>query len=330
MKAANATPIRLDFEDYHPPRDDFLNEVLDGLSRPQKTLPSKYFYDEHGSRLFDEITHLDEYYPTRTEQAIMVQHADEIGSVLGAGTLLVEYGSGSSVKTRQLLEHTPDLAGYIPVDISKEHLLATAAELSADYPHLNITPVCADYTGVFELPIDRARVKHIVVYFPGSTIGNFTRSQAAVFLRHVAEVCGPGGGFLVGADLEKGTAILEAAYNDKKGVTADFNLNILRRINAELGADFELMHFRHRAFYNRPEGRIEMHLVSTREQEVHVGHATFRFAEGETILTEYSHKYRIEDFHALLATVGFVPRQVWTDARNLFSIHYLQIPAKGV
>lgn len=300
-----------------------LAEVTAGLSLPQKTLPSKFFYDERGSQLFDEITGLDEYYLTRAETALMQQHGPEIARLLGPGCLLIEYGSGSSVKTRILLDHVTDPAGYMPIDISTEHLLKTAEALQADYPDLPVMPVSADFTASFELPDPPRDVRRRVVYFPGSTIGNFTKPAAASLLSQMARVSGPGGGVLVGVDLDKDPGILHAAYNDSQGVTAEFNLNILTRLNRELGAEFDLGGFAHEARYNREQSRIEMHLVSRHEQCAAINGRTFRFAQGETILTEYSHKYTAESFGKMAAEAGLRTERVWCDSRGLFSVQFL-------
>ena len=303
----------------------FLGEAMAGLKQPQKTLPCKYFYDLRGSQLFDQICELPEYYPTRTEAGIMEDHIADMAAVFGAGCLLIEYGSGSSTKTRILLDHLPPLAGYVPMDISREHLHQTAESLAAAYPALEILPLCADYTAPFELPEATRAVQSRVVYFPGSTIGNFHRPEAAAFLRRIAEVCGPGGGLLIGVDLRKPPLILEAAYNDVQGVTAAFNLNLLRRMNAELGADFDLEGFAHQAFYNEEIGRIEMHLRSLRAQTVCVGGESIPFEEDETIWTECSYKYSLPEFAALAASAGFAVRQVWTDSEQKFSVQYLTV-----
>ena len=303
----------------------FRAEVLTGLQSFEKTLPCKYFYDRRGSQLFDRICDLPEYYPTRTEAGIMRDHAEEMAALFGPDCLLIEYGSGSSTKTRILLDHLPHLAGYVPMDISREHLYQTAAGLAAAYPHLDILPLCADYTADFDLPAARRPVRSRAVYFPGSTIGNFHRDQAETFLRQIAEVCGSGGGLLIGVDLKKAPQVLEPAYNDAQGVTAAFNLNLLRRINAELGADFDLDQFGHYAFYNALAGRIEMHLMSLRPQTVHLGSAAITFEEEETILTECSYKYSLPDFAALASAAGLAVRRVWTDPEQKFSVQYLTV-----
>ena len=298
-----------------------MDEIIQGLSGRQKMLPSKLFYDERGSQLFDEICNLSEYYVTRTETAMMNEYADEMAAELGSGALLIEYGSGSSTKTRVLLSHLDRLAGYVPIDISKEHLLRSATTLAAVYPSLTILPVCADYTSAFRLPdLDGARP---VVYFPGSTIGNFSPDEARAFLRRIAGIVGPGGGLLIGVDLKKDIALIEAAYNDAQGITAAFNKNMLARINRELGGTFDLDRFEHEAFYNRAHGRIEMHLISLANQCVRIGAWQVPFRKGETILTEYSHKYSLDDFAALAASAGFAVEQVWTDDAQLFSVQDL-------
>lgn len=307
--------------DFCPEKDTFLDEVQRGLHQPQKSIPAKFFYDVRGSHLFDRITELPEYYLTRTEMGIMRRFVGEMVERMGPRTLLVEYGSGSSLKTRILLDHLTAPAGYVPIDISKEHLLRSAATLAAAYPGLAILPVCADYTTAFHLPdFDAARP---VVYFPGSTIGNFTPDEARAFLRRIAGIVGPGGGLLIGVDLKKDAAVIEAAYNDAQGVTAAFNKNVLARINRELGGTFDLDAFEHRAFYNCAHGRIEMHLVSLVDQCVRLGASRIFFRGGETILTEYSYKYSLDDFAALAASTGFAVEQVWTDDAQLFSVQDL-------
>jgi dimethylhistidine N-methyltransferase len=300
----------------------FLADVLDGLCRTARTLPCKYFYDELGSRLFDRICELDEYYLTRTELAIL-RRAPEMVALLGPACLLVEFGSGSGLKTRLLLDHLPEPAAYVPVDLARGHLLQSAAELAARYPGLEILPLCADFAGDLELPMPRRPAARRAVFFPGSTIGNFGPDETHQLLRRIARLCGPGGGLLLGTDLRKDPAVLEAAYNDREGVTRAFNLNLLRRINRELGADFDLDAFRHAAVYNRARGRIEMHLVSRRAQEVHVGGTAIRFAEGETICTEYSYKYDLDEFRAQAAAAGLDVARVWTDERRYFAVQYL-------
>jgi dimethylhistidine N-methyltransferase len=314
---------RVTLFDYEPTPASIADDVLSGLRQPAKTLPCKLFYDERGSRLFEEICELEEYYPTRTEVGILTAHADEMAALIGARCRLVELGSGSSTKTRILLDHLDDPVAYVPIDISKTALLEASASLAAAYPSLEVLAVCADYTQDFQLPEPREPAARTVCFFPGSTIGNLVPAEAEGFLRRIAGWCGPGSGLLIGVDLRKDRAILEPAYDDAKGVTAAFNLNLLERINRELDADFEVDAFRHRALYDEEEGRIEMHLVSRRPQTVRVRGRVIRFAEGEAITTEYSYKYRIEDFHRLAGRAGFAAARVWTDERRLFSVHYL-------
>jgi len=315
--------------DSRPKSDGFRDEVLRGLRQQQKEIPSKYFYDERGSRLFDRICELEDYYPTRTEAAIMREHVAEMAELLGPSCLLIEYGSGSSTKTRILLDHLREPAAYVPVDISCEHLLRAAADLRQVYPGLRVLPVCADYTAHFELPDRDGAVARTAVYFPGSTVGNFHPEQAREFLRHVVDVAGPGGALLIGVDLKKDPRILERAYNDREGVTAAFNLNMLARINRELGAEFDLDAFRHHAFYNEDHGRIEMHLVSLRAQTVRVGNVAIAFREGETIFTESSYKYDRDEFAQLAGRVGWTVERVWTDAQGLFSVQYCSYSASA-
>ena len=301
----------------------FRRDVLAGLRAPQKTLPCKYFYDAAGSALFEEITRLDAYYPTRTETAILESHGDEMAALVGPRARIVEYGSGSSEKTRLLLDRLDGPAAYVPIDISEGHLLEAAGALRAQYPGLPIVPVAADYTAPFHLPDTPGR--RTVVFFPGSTIGNFEPAAAVPFLAGMARVAGPGGGLVVGVDLRKDAAVLARAYDDEEGVTAAFNLNLLVRINRELGADFDLAGFAHRAVWNGALGRVEMHLVSRTDQQVHVGGERVDFRAGETIHTENSYKYTVAGFGEIAAQAGFQPVQVWTDAAAYFSVHYLVV-----
>ncbi|MGD9722541.1 MAG: L-histidine N(alpha)-methyltransferase [Pirellulales bacterium] len=303
----------------------FLHDVLAGLSASHKRIPCKYFYDKRGSELFDRICTLEEYYPTRTELAIMERHAAEMGAQIGPGAMLVEFGSGSSVKTRYLLDGLPQPVAYVPVDISGEHLYETAAELSLDYPHIEILPVCADFSGDFALPAATSKPTHTAVYFPGSTIGNFLPRRAIALLRRIATLCGTGGGLLIGIDLRKDARTISAAYNDALGVTAEFNLNLLRRINRDLQGDFDLSQFAHRADYDPLRGRVEMYLVSQRPQVVHLGGRTFEFATGETICTEYSHKYSVAEFAELGAAAGLSLHRVWTDRAGYFAVLHLAV-----
>lgn len=305
-------------------QEDIHSEVIEGLSKPQKQLPSKLFYDEKGSMLFDEITNLEEYYPTRTELKIMEDNIQEISALLGEGTMLIELGSGSSLKIRLLLDNIPGLAGYIPIDISTEHLINSCEMLKKDYPNLDIFPLAADYTKDFDLPKINKPYDHIAVYYPGSTIGNFTPQKAKEFLKRISKICGSNGGLIIGVDLKKDKNILEAAYNDKKGITAAFNLNILERLNNELNSDFNLNKFEHSAFFNEEESRIEMHLVSQDNFDVHINGAVIHFRKGESILTEYSYKYSPEAFAELVSDF-FNVKKIWTDKDKLFSIQYLRV-----
>lgn len=313
---------QLRLSDFEPEQQTFYNDVLQGLQAQQKTLPSKYFYDGCGSQLFEQICEQDEYYLTRTELSIMQEQARAMAELLGPRCLLIEYGSGSSLKTRLLLDALPDLAGYVPIDISKEQLLCSVATLAMAYPDLEVLPVCADYTGAFELPIPQKPFARTVAYFPGSTIGNFERVAAQSFLRQVARVC-RSGGLLIGVDLQKDFTILHRAYNDGQGVTAQFNKHLLERINCELGANFQIQHFGHYAFYNPAQGRVEMHLVSLQDQTVRIGQAEISFRRGESIWTESSYKYALDEFASLAAGAGFTVKRVWTDPRALFSVQYL-------
>jgi dimethylhistidine N-methyltransferase len=310
------------------PETSFRDDVLAGLGATAKSLPCKYFYDEQGSALFEQICELPEYYPTRTELAIMRSEARRMAEEIGPDALVVEFGSGSSTKTRLLLDQLQRPAGYVPVDISGAHLEASAAALRAEYPRLEVVPIAGDFTRTFELPDSLCAVaKRIVVYFPGSTIGNFTTIQAEQLLGSIAALVGPGGGLLIGADLVKATDVLERAYDDAQGVTAAFNLNLLARINRELGADFQTEHFRHVARYDEARARIEILIESLREQQVRIDGHSIRFEAGEHILTEYSHKYTLNGFAALARVAGFEVARAWSDPESRFSVQYLTLPA---
>ncbi|MFC1982493.1 L-histidine N(alpha)-methyltransferase [Chloroflexota bacterium] len=311
--------------DFAPGHERFLAEVLSGLRKPRKELPSKYFYDECGSHLYDQICALDEYYIPLTEASIMRAHIGEMTKLIGPHALLIEYGSGNCEKVRFLLEHLDDPVAYVPIDISREQLLHVTDELASDYPKLRVLPVCADYTSSLELPVPRRSTNRVVVYFPGSTIGNFDPIPAKNFLEHLASVCGPGGVLLIGVDLKKDPAVLHSAYNDKEGITAMFNLNLLARFNRELNCDFQLESFQHYAFYNPQEGRIEMHLISQREQIVHLDNMTIPFAKGESIWTESSYKYNLDEFEQMAVSAGFKVERVWMDERMWFSVQYLVV-----
>jgi len=308
--------------DQQPDQQDFLAHVLEGLDAPQKWLSPMYFYDAVGSQLFDRICEQDEYYPTRTELEIIETRLAEIVSVVGTQALIIEPGSGSSLKTRTLLAALDDPAGYVPVEISREHLLDAVESLRVAFPDLPVLPVCADFTAPFDIPSTELPTRQRVVFFPGSTIGNFSPPDAVTLLDSLRATVTPGDGLLIGVDLQKETAVLERAYNDAAGVTAAFNLNLLQRINSELSADFNLSRFSHRALWNAKDSRIEMHLVSEDEQQVRVGGRTFHFERGEHILSECSYKFSLDGFAALAAEAGWQRRQVWTDPRGYFSLQY--------
>jgi len=314
---------RLALHDVSPQQTAELTEVLRGLRSPQKELPCKLLYDEIGSQLFEEITTLDDYYPTRVELRIMRTASAEMAARIGPDCVLIEYGSGSSTKTPLLLEQLVRPAAYVPLDISRELLELSAAALAETFPTLRVVPVHADYTATLELPADLPRGR-CVAYYPGSTIGNFVPEDARRFLARIGEVCGPDGGLLLGVDLKKDPLMLHRAYNDALGVTAAFNLNILARLNRELGANFDLRQFRHYAFYNPVFERVEMHLVSLAEQTVTVAGVVIPFDRGESIWTEASYKYTPREFAALAAGAGWQVTQYWTDDRGLFSVQYLE------
>jgi dimethylhistidine N-methyltransferase len=301
----------------------FRQAVVLGLNEPARSLPAKYFYDERGSQLFDQICDLTEYYPTRSETQIMKRFAASMANQIGSDVRLIEYGSGSSLKTRFLLDHLVDPTSYVPVDISAEHLIRTAENLARDYPLVDVCPVVADFTRPFELPRTAFGTAGQCIYFPGSTIGNFGPDEATSLLASMARTVDDDGGLLIGFDLQKDISVLEAAYNDRQGVTAEFNRNLLRRINLELGADFDRDQFEHLAFYNRSAHRIEMHLVSRREQLVTIDDELFFIGWGETICTEYSYKYTVESFGAMASSVGWSTDQVWSDPNEYFAVMYL-------
>jgi len=311
-------------QDLEPSTQEFRDAVLAGLGEAQKTLPCKFFYDAEGSHLFDQICELPEYYPTRTELKLLADKAGEIAELIGRRARLVEFGSGAGVKIRLLLNALDRPAAYVPVDISREHLMMAAADLARDFPALQIAPICADYTKPFALPASAGpRSETTVGFFPGSTIGNFTPAEARGFLSRARKLLGPGSSMVVGVDLRKDAKILVPAYDDAAGVTAAFNLNLLVRINRELDGTFDLEQFAHEARWNDADGRIEMHLVSRRGQDVRIGAACFSFRAGETIHTENSHKYTLDQFRSLAIEAGYTPRAAWTDAAGLFSVHML-------
>lgn len=305
------------------PQQDLLTEVLEGLSKPQKMLPSKLFYDEKGSRLFDMICELDEYYLTRTETKILSDNIDEITSLIGNKCVFVELGSGSSVKIKLLLDNIENITAYVPVDISAEHLIKSTGLLQNEYSDLKIYPIVADYTRWFSLPDIKEKFNSIYAFYPGSTIGNFTPVNAREFLGRIADICGNGSGLLIGVDLQKKESLLNKAYNDSEGITAEFNLNILHHINELFGANFNLSKFKHHAFYNKAEGRIEMHLLSLAQQVITIDHQSISIGKYETILTEYSYKYTTESFTELVKDIYEVEK-VWMDRDKLFSVQFMR------
>jgi dimethylhistidine N-methyltransferase len=316
---------RIDFHDLAPGEESFRDAVLKGLAADRKSIPCKFFYDARGSALFEAICRLPEYYPTRTEIAILEENAAEIAAQMGPHCRLIELGSGASRKVRILLDALDRPAAYVPVDISREHLRDAATSLAADFPALPVIAVCADYTRPFAMPpLPGPRGKR-VGFFPGSTIGNFEPGPAARFLANLAAILGPGGELLIGVDLKKDRAILETAYDDPAGVTAQFNLNLLERINRELDGDLDIDRFEHVALYNPVHGRIEIYIKSLPEQHARIAGRRFRFAAGELIHTEYSYKYTVPEFRALAAQAGFRPVDTWTDPARLFSAHYFRL-----
>jgi len=299
-----------------------LREIIDGLQQAEKMISPKYFYDERGSQLFDQITTLPEYYPTATELGIMRENIAEITALIGPQASLIELGSGSSLKTRVLLEEFADQAVYVPVDISEDHLLASARQIRAEFPELEVLPVVADFTKRFALPNPTTLPLRNIVYFPGSTIGNFTHDAAHELLKVMHHESGENGALLIGVDLQKDPATIERAYNDSAGVTAEFNLNMLRHLNREYGSDFDLGAWSHDARYNETAGRIELRLINSTTQTVHIGGETIVIDAGEGVLSEYSHKYTLDGFAAMAEQAGFEIAQVWTDPEQLFSVQY--------
>ena len=316
----SSTAIR--FYDAHPGTRDLRREVLLGLAASPKAIPPKFFYDQRGSELFDAICELPEYYQTRTEMNILRSCAAELVDHIGPDCLLIELGSGASKKVRLLLEELRP-SGYLGVDISREFLLDSTRSLAADYPWLDVHAACVDFSHSLEIP-DCEHPDHRVTFFPGSSIGNFDPDEAIQLMQRIAELMDNDGHLLIGVDLKKDVRILNAAYNDAAGVTAEFNLNLLHRISNELDSDIDPASFRHEAFYNAGPGRIEMHLVSRCAQSVRVEDSVFEFQKGETIHTENSYKYTIEQFGAMAAAAGFRQQQLWTDDADLFSVQLLK------
>jgi L-histidine N-alpha-methyltransferase len=312
------------FHDLAPSEESFRDAVFAGLGQAKKTLPCKFFYDAQGSALFERICEVPEYYLTRTEIGILEDNAGEIARHIGAHCRLIELGSGSSRKVRILLEALEAPAAYVPVDISREYLREAASRLAADFPDLSVVAVCADYTRPFALPPLPGRPGKRVGFFPGSTIGNFEPEAVVRFLAHCAELLGPEAEMLIGVDLKKDPAILNQAYNDREGLNAAFNLNLLTRINRELGGDLNVARFEHLAFYNEEVGRMELYLKSLADQTATIAGRPVRFAEGERIHTENSYKYAIPEFRALASRAGFRAVHTWTDQNELFSVHYFR------
>jgi len=306
-------------------KENFRDEVLDGLSKSPRQLPYKFFYDQRGAQLFQEICDLPEYYITRTEIEILRLHGADMAKALGPQVELIGLGTGAGTKTRILLEELHNPAVYVPIDISKEQLERSSARFREMFPTLQVLPVCVDYLEPFELPLPRRLSSRSVIYFPGSTIGNFEPEIASEFLARLVDVAGDGGGLLIGVDLQKDRDVLERAYNDAAGVTAQFNKNLLVRINRELEANFDLNRWQHHAIYSPSEGRIEIYLISDKEQTVHIGAREFQFRAGEEILTEYSYKHTIAGFIDLARQAGFHFEQVWTDGARWFGVFYFTV-----
>jgi dimethylhistidine N-methyltransferase len=320
-------PRSLRVYDLHPSAADFEGEVVAGLTQPQKRLPCKYFYDAEGAALFEAICATPEYYLTRTELQIFRDHLPEVAKLVGPGAVVIEPGSGSGVKTRMLLEALQEPSAYVPVDLSRAQLLATAAEIAGALPDLEVLPVCADYTQAFPLPGPMASEGgRRVVFYPGSTIGNFDRQEAQGFLRHLAERIGPGGAIVLGVDLKKDPLVLHAAYNDAAGITARFNKNLLVRIAHTLQVDIHVDAFQHYAFYDPVEGRIEMHLVSLREQKWRIGSREISFAVGESIWTESSYKYTRAELRDMAGRAGLTTLAELTDRDERFLVAVLGVP----
>lgn len=308
------------FHDHARVQSDPIPEILAGLKQAPRSISPKFFYDEKGSQLFTDITRLPEYYPTRTEVGLLRTYAGEIGELIGEDVLLIEYGSGSSEKIRILLDNLrPGI--YAPLDISRDYLAQAARSLGEEYPWLEIHAVCVDFSEAFELPFASERRR--IGFFPGSSIGNFSRQAAAEFLQRIRQLVGEQGGLLLGVDLKKDTATLNAAYNDSAGVTAQFNLNLLEHLNREYQANFDTCAFQHFAAYNESDGCIQMFLESTRDQQVSIGGESFAFQAGERIHTENSFKYSIDEVLEMGRNAGFSDHTIWTDEQNLFGVFYL-------
>ena len=308
--------------DHEPITHSFKSDILDALTQTPKHIPSKFFYDESGSAHFEEITKLDEYYLTRTEISILRNHLPEIATLIEPRALIIEFGTGAGIKTNLLLAALDTPAAYVPIDIAREQLIDASLELLESFPDLEVWPVCADYTEEIALPLPKTKTEQTVVFFPGSTIGNFTPDDAIHFLKSVAKVAGKDSSLLIGFDRKKDSNVLEAAYNDSFGVTAAFNLNLIERINREFESDIDVNYFRHLAFFNEAESRIEMHLVSNVEQEIELDNVMIKLVEEEHIVTEYSYKYSREAFTEIIEAAGFELVQSWSDPREYFDVWY--------
>jgi dimethylhistidine N-methyltransferase len=313
--------------DLHPAPADLAAEAICGLGSAPKTLPCKLFYDKRGSELFEAICLLPEYYPTRTEIGILRRNLREITAAIGPRVQLIDLGSGSSSKTRILLDALADPIAYTPIDISRQHLWESAERIHAAYPELQVQALCADYLEPFEVPEPERWPERRVVFFPGSTIGNFHEPAARHFLARIADIAGVGGGLVIGVDLRKRADVLVAAYDDAQGVTAEFNLNLLHRLNQEANADFAVEQFEHRSVWNDAMGRIEMHLVSRIDQRVAIDGHCFEFAAGEPVRTECAYKYGVAEFAGIADR--FEVQQVWTDDERRFSVQYLVVTSDG-
>lgn len=320
---SSVQPCNSGDDDRRPPLNDLLAIARHGLGLKPKRLPSWLFYDERGSALFEQICEQPEYYLTRCEVALMEQHAASIADSLGSEVRLVEYGSGSGLKTRVLLHRMHQPVSYVPVEISPAPLGESMQRLAREFPQLPLQPLCADFSKPLRLPIPPRAPRRTVLYFPGSTIGNFEARDAVTLLRKMRNEMGDAGGILIGVDLKKDVAQMEAAYNDRAGVTAEFTLNMLARLNREIGSDFDLGAFHHHARYNPMAGRIETHIVSAREQQVKIGNSKVGFRADEVIQVEYSCKYSLEDFAALADRAGLAVMRTWMDSQQMFSVQYL-------
>lgn len=312
--------------DLQPATSDFLRDAIAGLSALPRTLPCKYFYDERGAALFRQICELPEYYITRAETEILATDGDEIAALLGPRCQIVGLGTGGGRKARALLSQLADPVAYVPIDVDEASLATSATQLATVLPTLEVQPLCTDFLQAFTLPQPKREPERVVVYFPGSTVGNLEPQPACRFLERLVKICRPGGGLLIGVDLQKSPDVIERAYNDAAGVTAEFNLNLLVRANRELGADFEIEKWQHRAVYNALDGRIEMHLISTARQSVRLGEQRFDFERGEWIVTEYSYKHSRDGFIGLARSAGFECRRMWTDRAQLFGLFYCVVP----